>query len=81
MELIDDLEIKVDEEKYPYSIFFFKEDKLLFEQDSRSDVFWCNYDKIWSVFEKEYHMKYEEIQSFIKDMMEKHLKMSDSCRC
>ena|SRR3970040_1586539 len=75
LELIDDLEIKIDKKIYPKSTFFFKGDVLLFEQDSKNDTFWCNYYEIWSVFGKEYHMKYEEIQSFIKNMMERHFKM------
>ncbi len=33
------------------------------------------YSLIWSVFDKEYDMKYEEIQQFIKDMLLTHLKI------
>ena len=64
LELIDDLEVK----NYPDSVFLFKGDFFLFEQDSKNDRFWVNYYEIWSVFESEYHMNYEEIQSFIKYM-------------
>ena len=78
LELIDDLEIRIDEEKYPESIFFFKDEKFYFEQDSKNDKFWCDYNKIWSVFQIEYNMTYYKIQSFIKDMVEKHFKMKVS---
>lgn len=31
-----------------------------------------SFDLIWSIFENEYNMKYEEVQSFIKSMLFKY---------
>ena len=45
------------------------------EQDFKNATFWFNYEKIWSVFESKFDMKYNDIQHFMKCMVEKHLKM------
>jgi len=78
LELIDDIEIKVDKEKYLGSVFFFKDEKCFFEHNSKYDYLWCDYNNIWSVFEREYGLSHTEIQSFIKYMLEKHFKMKVS---
>ncbi len=44
-------------------------------QDLKNHSFWFNYDKIWSVFESKFSMKYTEIKSFMNGMVEKHFKM------
>jgi hypothetical protein len=46
------------------------------EQDLKNHSFWFNYDKIWSVFESKFSMKYTEIKSFMNGMVEKHFKMN-----
>jgi len=45
------------------------------EQDFKNAAFWFHYDKIWSVFESKFDMKYNDIQSFMKGMVEKHFKI------
>src|SRR5574338_1170143 len=68
----DGLTIKIDREKFPYSVFFFKNDELQFEYHTKNGYLWCLYSSIWSVFEKEDGMKYSEIQSLIKTQVEDH---------
>ena len=45
------------------------------EHDLKIVNFRFNYEKIWSVFESKFDMKYNDIQHFMKCMVEKHLKM------
>ena len=66
---------QIKDEGYPDDIFFKKDGIVYFEQDSEYEVFWCSYDKVWSVFEKRFGLSYVEIQSFVKGMVEKHLKL------
>ena len=73
LELIDGMTVKIDKDKYPNSIFFFKGDKCYFELGNSR--LWVRYVEMWEVFEVEFGMKYDEIQSFIKDQMEKHFRM------
>ncbi len=75
-ELIQELEF-VTNKSYPDSEFYFKGKDVYFEHDKKTKYLWCDYDKIWSVFEKEYGMKYEEIQVFIKEQVTEHLKLKD----
>lgn len=45
------------------------------EHDLKIVNFRFNYNKFWSVFESKYRMKYNDIQTFMSGMVEKHLKM------
>ena len=49
--------------------------RLGFEQNLKNSDFWFHYSKIWSVFESKFDMKYDDIQTFMKGMVEKHFKM------
>ena len=73
LDLLTGCEIRIDKKKYPDSVFFRKGGKIFFEIEKTK--FWCSYYLVWAVFEKEYSMDFAEIQVFIKDMMEEHLKM------
>ena len=73
LELIDGMTIKIDKDKYPGLTFFFKGDTCYLE--IQKSILWVRYAEIWQVFEVEFGMKYDEIQSFIKDQMEQHFKM------
>lgn len=78
-ELIEGIDINrpvVDFEKYPTSLFWFKGDKCYFEYDWKTQVFKVNWSLIWSIFEKEYGMKYIDIQAFIKVIVEEHFKLN-----
>ena len=64
-------------DKYPQSVFYLKNDKVLFElyQDGKNREFYVRYDDIWSVFETKYSMEYADIQAFIKNAVETDLKL------
>ncbi len=70
LELIDGMTVKIDKDNYPGSTFFFKDDTCYFELGNSR--LWVRYAEIWQVFEVEFDMNYDEIQSFIKDQMEQH---------
>ena len=78
--LTEDLKYKVDSEKYPNAIFLFKNEELWFEiykkQDEKNGYFYCSYRHYWSVFEREFGLKYAEIQELTKNMVETHFKLS-----
>ena len=99
LELIDGFQWRYDLDKYPHSIFGFKENVCIFEiynlkllnqrkiitsyrleikQNLKNATFWFNYDKIWSIFETNFGMKYNDIQYFMVDMLEKHFKISET---
>ena len=71
---LNNCEIKVSNE-YPNLIIYSKNDENLFYQDLKNEYFWVYYDKIWSIFIDKYKMKHEEIQGFIRNVMEKHFKL------
>ena len=72
LELFQGLTMKSDIEKYPDSVFYFRDDKIIL--DIRKHKLFVSYKDIWCVFEKELGMEHSEIQSFIKTMVEKHFK-------
>ncbi len=74
IDIIKDGVIEIDEIKYSDRVFLFKNEKLLFRYDFKTGIIWFNYDLLWSSFELKYGMGYEEIQYFIKSMMEEHFK-------
>ena len=47
----------------------------LFEQNFKSGILWCDYNKIWSVFIKNYSSNYQEISGLIKCWLEEHDKL------
>ena len=50
----------------------------LFDLDKKNERFWCDYDEIWSFFQINFSYNYYEIQSFIKELLEEHDKLSTS---
>ena len=74
LSFLDGCEIKLSE-RYTNSIFYVKNDKVLFEQKLKSKYFYVTHDLIWSIFKYKYQMEYKQIQSFIKGMLETHLKL------
>jgi len=73
-QLCEGLTIKNDRGKYPDVVFFFKDDEATFEYDAKNRYLWCRHSTVWSVFEKEYGMKYNDIQYLIKNQVEEHFK-------
>ena len=74
LELISGVTLKFDKSKYLNSTFGFRGDDFIFEYNSESKCLWLSYYKIWRVFEIEYNLKYDYIQSFIKGVVEEHFK-------
>ena len=70
----DQLEI-VESEKYPNSVFFRKNGKVVMEQDKKSKFFWFDYDKIWSFFESFFGMQHQEIREVLRYWLEDTLKL------
>jgi hypothetical protein len=68
--LMNGLERRQDWKNYPHSIFWFKNGTYMFEYDGKEKYFWCSYPDVWAIFEKQFNMEFEEIQSFLRDMME-----------
>ena len=69
-----DSDIKIDFEKYPDSIFVFKNDEFIFEYDIKYGILWCSYDKIWTIFLKKYELNDLQITNLIKNVVEEHFK-------
>jgi hypothetical protein len=72
--LIDGLQLRVDFNKYPNSIFLFDGENCIVEYDTKSNYLWLRYPSIWSVFETEYRLNYQGIRSFIKKEVEEHFR-------
>ena len=61
---------------YPHRTIWYKEDGWYFEQDEKNGDLWCQYDRVWSFFETNYSPKYTDVQSIIKNLMERHYKLN-----
>lgn len=46
----------------------------LFEQNTKSDIVWCERWLVWAILEKHFSTNYPEIQSILKTLLEEHLK-------
>ncbi len=71
--------IEETDKKYPDSVLYVDKNtnQIYIKYDQKSRYLWINYDKLWSIFEKKYHLEYEEIQRFFKDMMGEHYNLRD----
>lgn len=79
IDLIQDLEVKIDKEEYPHSFFLFKGENVWFEIYKKNNDDYgqicCSYKNYWSVFENEYGLNYGQVQLFTNDMVKKYLKI------
>ena len=66
-------DIKVKQTKYPESVFWEKNGKVIFEQNLKKNLLYVDYKSIWVIFEKIYGLQYSETQLFIKNMVEEYL--------
>ena len=53
---------------------YYKDDQWIFYQDCNNEEFWCNHDIYWSLFESNFDLEYEDIQSITKYLVEEALK-------
>ena len=72
-ELVSGTKLKFDFEKYPNTIFGFRDGKYVWEYDFKNNHLWLRYTTTWSVLEKEYNLN-REIQSIVKNEVEEHFK-------
>jgi hypothetical protein len=69
---IDKLTIKT-YKKYPNSIFYMIDHEVYFELEK--PYLFCRWEGFWSIFSMNFKMEREETQAFIKEAVEKDLKM------
>ena len=75
-EFIDDkLEglIQFESDNYPDSIFYKKDEVILFELDLKNGCLWCSNQHYWSFFRNETSLNYGEIQELTKALVGTHL--------
>jgi hypothetical protein len=70
----DQLEI-ITSEKYPNSVFFKKDGRVVMEQDKKNKHFWFSYDDIWSFFESFFGMEYVQIQEVLSYWLDDTFKL------
>jgi hypothetical protein len=79
LELISGIDVhqpKVDFQKYPNLLFWFDKDgNYVCEYDWKNNHFWFSYSNVWSVFESEFALNYQEIRMFLNGMVEEHFKL------
>ena len=76
-ELCQNLTIKIDEYNYPDRIFWFRDSNCIFDYNKENGYFWVNYVLVWSVFESEFGLNYDQIKGLIKGSVEEHFKLKD----
>ena len=64
-------------DKYPNSIFYKKDNDVLFEYNKKNGKIWCHYDKIWSVLKLNYGLNDQEIKDLIKGVVWETLKLKE----
>lgn len=65
---------RVDFDRWPSSIFFFKGEKWMFEYDIISGYLYCRYREVWEYLSSSNNTKYGDTQLFIKNVVEEHFK-------
>jgi hypothetical protein len=55
-------------------IYYNREGEWIFYQDCKNEKFWAHYKRYWALLEREFHLKYEEIQALTKFLVEEALK-------
>jgi len=55
-------------------LIYHKDGQWIFYQDCKNEKFWAHYKRYWEIFESNFNLKYEEIQSITKLLVEEALK-------
>jgi hypothetical protein len=62
--------------------YYYMKNELLFKiiasSDSKKQLLYCHYDKVWGIFEFKYHMQYGDIYFFIQNVVENTLKLKST---
>jgi hypothetical protein len=78
LQFFDGCTTRFDRKEYPYSIFYFDKDgNYLAEFRSKSNTFYINYSKVWSIFEAEYSLNYSSTRELMNRLVEEHFKLKD----
>ena len=70
--VIDGMEIK-EQTKYPESVFWEKNGKIIIEQNFKGKELYFEYSTFWKLFIIIFGLRDTEIQIIIKDLVKKHL--------
>jgi hypothetical protein len=62
-------------------IYYNKDGEWIFYQDVKNGEFWAHYKRYWEILEREFHLKYEEIQALTKFLVEEALKREVDTPC
>src|SRR5690606_33099812 len=73
-ELVSGTEIKFDFDKYPRTLFGFRDGEYLWEFDFISNYLWLRYSTVWFVLETEYSLDYNDVQALVRSEVEEHFK-------
>mgnify|MGYP001559330980 CR=1 FL=1 len=75
IEFLKSLTTKLDPEYPDYIFYLNNKNKIVIKYNKKLNNAWLDYEKIWSVFETKYHLKYQEIRKITGLMLEQHLKL------
>jgi hypothetical protein len=70
----DQLEV-INHPDYPNSIFYRKNGKVVMEQDKKNEIFWFDYEDIWSFFKSFFGMEHQEIQDVLRYWLDEAFKL------
>lgn len=76
LSVLDGCEIKTCK-NYPDSVFLIKENQLFFGYNSYNRSFNVKNNGIWSILKQKYRMNQHQIQTFIKNMFDTHVKIKE----
>ena len=72
-ELWTGMKVKIDPIKGEIKCWKDDHDCYYFRQDDKNDRLWCNYNKVWSFFDRKLGLDYTDIQELIHYMVDKTL--------
>ena len=75
-QLTKDLVVKIDENKYPDSIFYFNNDKIIFEYDIKNGYFYCSYFNFSVFFYKKFNINRLMLNKIVKDIVDNHFNLN-----
>jgi len=78
LSILDGCDIKI-LDSYPGSIFYLKNDKILFTYECVPNIFRVRYNLVWLMFKEKYLISNMQIQTFIKNLINKNFKVENVC--
>lgn len=60
----------------PARIFYIKDNKVIFEYNSKTYHLYYSYDYMWDVFREKYDNNFHEFHDLVKSMVVRHLNLS-----